>query len=93
LLCGYVLREFCRRSRAARSASSFLSSARSEDAQDALAKIIADTTSGAILADEAATLASIISSFVKTIEVAELESRLAALEKASAPPSGRAYDA
>jgi hypothetical protein len=54
------------------------------DAQDALVKIIAGTTSGALLADEAATLASIVSSFVKTIEVAELESRLAVLEKASA---------
>ena len=63
------------------------------DAQDALAKIIAGTACGAILADEAATLASIVSSFVKTIEVAELETRLAALEKASAPPEGRSYDA
>ena len=51
------------------------------DAQDALAKIIAGTSSGAILADEAATLASIVSSFVKTIEVAEIETRLAALEQ------------
>jgi hypothetical protein len=63
------------------------------DAQDALAKIIAGTACGAILADEAATLASIVSSFVKTIEVAEHETRLAALEKASAPPEGRSYDA
>jgi hypothetical protein len=63
------------------------------DAQDALAKIIAGTTSGAILADEAATLASIVSSFVKTVEVAELESRLAALEQANvAAPLGR-FDA
>jgi hypothetical protein len=54
------------------------------DAQDALAKIIAGTTSGAILADEAATLASIVTSFVKTVEVAEIETRLVALEKASA---------
>ena len=51
------------------------------DAQDALAKIIAGASSGAILADEAATLASIVSSFVKTIEVAEIETRLAALEQ------------
>ena len=58
------------------------------DAQDALAKIIAGTTSGAILADEAATLASIVTSFVKTVEVAEIETRLVALEKASADATG-----
>ena len=46
------------------------------DAQAALAAIVAGTTSGAILADEAATLASIISSFVKTVELNELETRL-----------------
>jgi hypothetical protein len=63
------------------------------DAQNALSALIAGTACGAILSDEAATLASIISSFVKTIEVAELETRLCALEKASAPPDGRTYDA
>ena len=63
------------------------------DAQDALAKIIAGTTSGAILADEAATLASIIASFVRTTEVAELETRLVALEKASAGAPGARFDA
>ena len=62
------------------------------DAQNALSLLIAGTARGAILSDEAATLASIISSFVKTVELAELESRLVALEKASAPPEGR-YDA
>jgi hypothetical protein len=46
--------------------------------------IIAGTACGAILSDEGATLASIIASFVNTIEVAE---------KASAPAEGRAYDA
>jgi hypothetical protein len=63
------------------------------DAQSALSEIIAGTASGAILADEASTLASIISSFVKTVELSELETRLAALEKAGAPAEGRAYDA
>jgi hypothetical protein len=51
------------------------------DAQDALAAIIAGTANGTILSDEAATLASMVSSFVKTIEVAEIETRLAALER------------
>jgi hypothetical protein len=53
------------------------------DAQAALAAIAAGTASGEILSDEAATLASIVSSFVKTVEVAEIESRLAALEQAN----------
>jgi hypothetical protein len=54
------------------------------DAQAALAAIVAGTAAGTILSDEAATLASIVSSFVKTIEVSELESRLVALEQANA---------
>jgi hypothetical protein len=37
-----------------------------------------------LLSEEAATLAGIIGSFVKTIELSELESRLCALEKANA---------
>jgi hypothetical protein len=44
--------------------------------------------SGAILSEEASTLASIISSFVKTVELNELETRLVALEKASADATG-----
>jgi hypothetical protein len=64
------------------------------DAQNALSAIIAGTASGAILADEAATLASVISSFVKTVEVAEFEERLATLEKAhEAEQPGARYDA
>ena len=63
------------------------------DAQNALSLLIAGTARGAILSEEAATLAGIVSSFVKTLELAELESRLVALEKASAPADGRAYDA
>ena len=63
------------------------------DAQNALSLLIAGTARGAILSEEAARLAGIVSSFVKTHELAELESRLVALEKASAPADGRAYDA
>jgi hypothetical protein len=63
------------------------------DAQDALAKIIAGTTSGALLADEASTLASIINAFVKTVELNELETRLVALEKASSGATGARFDA
>jgi hypothetical protein len=48
---------------------------------------------GAILADNASTLASIIASFVKTIEVAELEGRLSALEQANAGAPGACFDA
>jgi hypothetical protein len=62
------------------------------DAQNALSAIIAGTAKGTILSDEAIALSNIISSFVKTIEVAEFEARLVALEKATAPPEGR-YDA
>jgi hypothetical protein len=51
------------------------------DAQDALAAIIAGTANGTILSDEAATLTNMVGAFVKTIEVAEIESRLAALER------------
>jgi hypothetical protein len=54
------------------------------DAQAALSLIVAGTANGTILSDEAATLASIVSSFVKTVEVAEIETRLVALEQASA---------
>jgi hypothetical protein len=53
------------------------------DAQAALAQIVAGTAAGTILADEAATLSSIIASFVRTVEVPELETRLAALEQAN----------
>jgi hypothetical protein len=62
------------------------------DAQAALADIIAATANGTILSDEAATLSSIIASFVRTVEVSEIETRLAALEQANAPNEAR-YDA
>jgi hypothetical protein len=64
------------------------------DAQSALATIIAGTASGTILADEAATLTAMVSAFVKTIEVSEIESRLAALEQADkASAEEHRYDA
>jgi hypothetical protein len=63
------------------------------DAQAALSLLIAGTARGAILSDEAATLAGIIGSFVKTIEVAELETRLVALEKAKAGAPMERFDA
>jgi hypothetical protein len=62
------------------------------DAQHALSLIIAGTANGTILSDEAATLASIVSSFVKTVEVAEIETRLVALEKASVGAPGARFD-
>jgi hypothetical protein len=51
------------------------------DAQSALAHLTAGVACGRILADEAATLASIIASFVKTVEASTLEDRIAALER------------
>ena len=63
------------------------------DAQAALSLLIAGTARGAILSDEAMTLASIISSFVRTTELAQLESRLSALEKASAGAPMERFDA
>ena len=63
------------------------------DAQNALSLLIAGTARGAILSEEAATLAGIIGSFVKTIELSELENRLCALEKANAGAPGARFDA
>jgi hypothetical protein len=63
------------------------------DAQSALSAIIAATACGAILSDEAATLASIIGSFVKTVELSEIETRLVALEKGTAGAPMERFDA
>jgi hypothetical protein len=64
------------------------------DAQNALAAIVAGMASGEILSDEAATLSSVINSFLKSVEIAELETRLAALEKANTEERpGAQYDA
>jgi Family of unknown function (DUF5681) len=54
------------------------------DAQLALAALVEGVASGAVLADEAATVSGIISAFLKSCELCDLEARLAALEQASA---------
>ena len=63
------------------------------DALTAITMIVQGVTAGAILADEAETLTGIVGVFIKALEVGALEDRLTALEKANAPPEGRAYDA
>jgi hypothetical protein len=64
------------------------------DAQNALAALVSGVASGEILSDEAAILSNVINSFVKTLEMAELETRLAALEPASAAErAGVRFDA
>jgi Family of unknown function (DUF5681) len=64
------------------------------DAQEALAQIIAGTAKGLILADEATALTGMVNAFVKTIEVAELETRVLALEQGErAQAEEHRYDA
>ena len=63
------------------------------DASNALARIIAGVTTGELLPGEGESLSAIVNSFMKSIELSELETRLVALEKASAPAEGRTYDA
>jgi hypothetical protein len=53
------------------------------DAQAALASIVAGTASGEILADEAATLTGIVQAFVRTVEVSDIDDRIAKLEAAN----------
>jgi hypothetical protein len=45
---------------------------------------LAESLNGTILCDEAVALSGIINNFIKSIEVAELETRLVALEQANA---------
>jgi hypothetical protein len=54
------------------------------DAQLALSQIVAGMASGEILVDEGATLSGVINAFLKSIQIAELETRLVALEQANA---------
>jgi hypothetical protein len=54
------------------------------DAQAALSQLVAGVAAGEVLSDEAATLANIVNSFLKSVEVADLEARLVALEQANA---------
>ena len=63
------------------------------DASNALAMIIAGVTTGELLPSEGESLSNIVNGFMKSIELSEIETRLVALEKANAPPEGRAYDA
>jgi hypothetical protein len=63
------------------------------DATNALAMIIAGVTAGELLPHEGESLANVVNSFMKSMELSEIETRLVALEKANAPPEGRAYDA
>jgi hypothetical protein len=66
---------------------------RSNDASNALAMIIAAVATGELLPSEGESLSNIVNNFMKSIELSEFETRLVALEKASAPAEGRAYDA
>ena len=63
------------------------------DASNALAMIIAGVATGELLPSEGESLSNVVNSFLKSLELSEIETRLVALEKASAPPEGRAYDA
>jgi uncharacterized protein DUF5681 len=63
------------------------------DATAALGQIAADMASGKLLASEAESLSNIVTSFVKTIEMTELEARLTALEKERADTTKVRYDA
>jgi hypothetical protein len=59
------------------------------DAQAALATLAAGMTNGEVLIDEALAAAEVVQAFAKILELSEFESRLAALEKVSAPPEVR----
>ncbi len=51
------------------------------DAPKAIAAIVAAVADGTVTASEAAELATLVERFVKTVEVAELEARIVALEE------------
>ena len=63
------------------------------DATTALGMIAGGMASGKLLPHEAESLSNVVASFAKTIEATELETRLAALEKANGEPRGPRYDA
>jgi hypothetical protein len=66
------------------------------DAVSAMTLIIDGAASGEILADEAQALSELVSTFIRTLEVNDLETRLAALEKArdeGRAATGSRYDA
>jgi uncharacterized protein YccT (UPF0319 family) len=55
------------------------------DANNALAMIIEAVSTGELLPGQGESLSAIVSSFLKSLEIAELETRLAALEAKEAP--------
>jgi hypothetical protein len=55
--------------------------------------IIAGASSGELLPSEAESLANVVNSFTKLLEVVELETRLAALGQANADAPGARFDA
>jgi hypothetical protein len=63
------------------------------DASNALAMIIAGASTGELLPSEAESLANVVNGFAKLLELAEIETRLTALEKASAGAPGARFDA
>jgi hypothetical protein len=63
------------------------------DASRTLAMIIAGASSGELLPSEAESLSNIVNSFMKSMELGELEDRLVALEKASAGATSGRFDA
>jgi hypothetical protein len=63
------------------------------DASNALAMIIAGVTTGELLPREGESLSNIVNSFMKSIEMAQFEDRLCALEQASAGAPGARFDA
>jgi hypothetical protein len=59
-----------------------------------LACIIEGVTSGELLPGQGESLVAIVNSFLKSIELSEIETRLVALEQAASPPApGAHFDA
>jgi hypothetical protein len=65
------------------------------DASNALAMVIEGVASGELLRGQGESLSAIVNSFLKSIELSEIETRLVALEQAatSTPAPGARYDA
>jgi hypothetical protein len=63
------------------------------DASNALAMIIARASSGELLPSEAESLANVVNGFAKLLELAEIETRLTALEQASAGATSGRFNA
>jgi hypothetical protein len=65
------------------------------DASNALAMVIEGVASGELLPGQGESLSAIVNSFLKSIELSEIETRLVALEQAatSTPAPGARFDA